>query len=332
MNMSTDALRQMNAEVIRGTLRSGAVLTKAEIAAHTGLSYPTCNTIVNELMAGGEVLEQTHPPSGSGRPATLYRYNPDWGRLLCLNLTDDDHPHARFAAYNPLGACTLQSSSRFGGHDLPSLLHLIEKLAAPYSTAKALAVSIPGTTMDGRRVDTCDIPCLQAYPLADTLEKMLGLPVRVENDMNLAALGLSESGEAPAKTSIAVVYFSKKNCPGAGLLADGRILRGATGFAGEVGWLPSIPDFSRPISRSQTVDMIYRVLLSIIAVFNPHTILVSGELLAPDMIPEIEALYAAHVPSQFLPQLLHQPSFEPYILRGLYTQTLQSLAPPKINI
>ncbi|MBP0573872.1 ROK family protein, partial [Mycobacterium tuberculosis] len=71
-------------------------------------------------------------------------------------------------------------------------------------------------------------------PLAVLLADRLGCPVALENDVNIAALG--EARIRPAAPSLAFISFGTG--VGLGALVNGRLLRGATGAAGEIGFLP----------------------------------------------------------------------------------------------
>ena len=78
-------------------------------------------------------------------------------------------------------------------------------------------------------------------PLRDELERRLGLPVAIENDVNVATLG------AVALSGIRdLVYLSIGTGLAAGLVLDGQLRRGASGAAGEVGHVPVDPD-RRPV-------------------------------------------------------------------------------------
>jgi predicted NBD/HSP70 family sugar kinase len=68
---------------------------------------------------------------------------------------------------------------------------------------------------------------------AGELERRLGVPVRVENDANLGALAETVWGAGRGRRL--VVYIKAASGIGAGFAVDGRIFRGATGTAGEIG-------------------------------------------------------------------------------------------------
>lgn len=77
-------------------------------------------------------------------------------------------------------------------------------------------------------------------PLGEKLQKILGIPVFVENDANLAALGEYRFGAGQGSRHM--VYVTVSTGIGGGLILDGRIYRGTGGGAGEVGHMVLVPD------------------------------------------------------------------------------------------
>ena len=73
-------------------------------------------------------------------------------------------------------------------------------------------------------------------PIRDVMEQEFGIPVQVLNDANAAALGEAWIGAAKGKKNVVVVTIGTG--VGGGILVDGRILLGASGFAGELGHVP----------------------------------------------------------------------------------------------
>lgn len=80
-------------------------------------------------------------------------------------------------------------------------------------------------------------------PLRDLLAARLGLPVRVDNDANCAALGEQWAGAARGKAHVLLVTLGTG--VGGGLILGGEVYRGAGGFAGEVGHMAVVPDGPR---------------------------------------------------------------------------------------
>lgn len=97
----------------------------------------------------------------------------------------------------------------------------------------AVALGIPGQVEDGIIQIAVNLN-LTAYPLAEILSKRLQIPVVLENDVRLAAIGAYEYLNTRQPLS-SLVYLSVGTGISAGVVLDGRLLRGTTGMAGEIG-------------------------------------------------------------------------------------------------
>lgn len=119
---------------------------------------------------------------------------------------------------------------------------LVEKLHALFQeTPPVLAgVGIPGFIDKGRtQIIRCpNLPGYADFPLASALEGRTGVPVRLENDANAAALAEARLGAGVGWMD--QVYLSLGSGVGGGFIANGALVRGE-GFAGEVGHLTIDP-------------------------------------------------------------------------------------------
>ena len=85
-----------------------------------------------------------------------------------------------------------------------------------------------------------NLPDWNFYPLCDTLKTRLGLPVLLDNDANCAAWGEFRFGAGRGSRFMCYITFST-GC-GMGIIIDGKLYRGATGTAGEIGHTVVNPD------------------------------------------------------------------------------------------
>lgn len=88
---------------------------------------------------------------------------------------------------------------------------------------------------DGRVLVSPDLPGLAGLPLADTLRERLGVPTAIDNDDLLAAIGEASHGAARGRRDVAFLSFGYGL--GAGLIVDGRPVRGASSSAGAIAFL-----------------------------------------------------------------------------------------------
>jgi predicted NBD/HSP70 family sugar kinase len=115
----------------------------------------------------------------------------------------------------------------------------VVSIAARLSTARPLVVGVgvpAPATSDGRIGAFVNAPRLNGAPLRALLEARLGVPVTVENDVNLAALAELHHGRGRGARDL--VFIAVGTGVGMGIIAGGQIVRGATGGAGEIGALP----------------------------------------------------------------------------------------------
>lgn len=103
---------------------------------------------------------------------------------------------------------------------------------------RAAGASVPGPLdVDrGLLVHPPNMPGWDRVPIRDWLSESLGCPVSLENDANAAALAESQFGAGRGHAH--VVYMTMSTGVGGGLILDGRVERGASGGAGEVGHVP----------------------------------------------------------------------------------------------
>jgi len=118
-----------------------------------------------------------------------------------------------------------------------ALLDLVRSLLANGEGAAFVGVGVPGW-VDGRTGMVGHAPNLvwRNVPLRDRLARALPLPVAVENDANVALLG--ELWRGAARGAEWVLFFALGTGVGGAILAEGKLLRGARGFAGEFGHIP----------------------------------------------------------------------------------------------
>ena len=131
---------------------------------------------------------------------------------------------------------------------------LVEVLCAAVAEAAAAAgiavrdtagvgVGVPGPTdpRAGVLLDPPNLPAdCRALPLGAILGARLGLPVSVENDANAAAIGELRFGAGRGAADM--IYITMSTGIGAGVVADGRLVRGAGLTAGEIGHMLLAPE------------------------------------------------------------------------------------------
>jgi glucokinase len=114
-----------------------------------------------------------------------------------------------------------------------------EKARRPVHSVAAIGIGVPGPVDAERGIvgePVTHVPALAGRALATELRRRVGVRVSVDNDVNALALGEATLGAGRGARS--VVVLSMSTGVGAGIVLEGRLVRGAAGFGGELGHTP----------------------------------------------------------------------------------------------
>ena len=221
-------------------VRLGIAITRRELIRVTGLSRSTVTQRVDLLLAAGLLREFAGEAEGRGRPTGGLAFNEHFGHVLVARLHAE---RAELAVLDLSGRVLHRREYPIVIGDGPeSVLADVEaRLGAlvadtgvnPTATI-ALGVGVPGPVdvSVGRVIQPPVMPGWHDYPVQDRLAARLGVPVFVENDANLMALGEQRSQWPGAPTLLLVKVDAGI---GAGIVIDGRLYRGVDGGAGDIG-------------------------------------------------------------------------------------------------
>ncbi|MER6748771.1 ROK family transcriptional regulator [Streptomyces sp. PDY-4] len=237
-------LRAMNDRTALDLLLEHGPLSRARIGGLTGLSKPTASQLLARLEAAGLVLATGTTEGRPGPGARLYEVNPAAAYAAGLDVT----PRRIRAAVADLTGRTV------GRHELrtpvrrsatPVVRQVTDALdgaagAAGLSRAdiRRLVIGTPGAfdPDTGRLRYASHLPGWHSPTLLDELAAALPMPLAYENDVNLVAVAEQRLGAARGHGDFVLLW--NQEGLGAALVLGGRLHRGRTGGAGEVGFLP----------------------------------------------------------------------------------------------
>ncbi|WP_369199701.1 ROK family transcriptional regulator [Streptomyces sp. PU-14G] len=251
-------LRYGNMERVLEVLRRKGPSSRAEVATATGLSRTTLSGIVGQLLADNVLLEESAPadgaPAGRGRPVHRLVLNPSSAQAVGIEMGRE---RLRVAIANASHEITAsggvhwpkRSSAREQADAALALLRdLATREGIDLAGLSGVGIGTPGpggTTggSAGPATDTAPGVPRHRQSVADRVAESLGVPVLADNNTRLAALGEAIWGAARGAGDALHVTLSYG--VGGGLVAQGRLFRGAQGAAGEIGHISVDPEGAR---------------------------------------------------------------------------------------
>ncbi|GHB23229.1 hypothetical protein GCM10010377_11540 [Streptomyces viridiviolaceus] len=237
-------LRAMNDRAALDLLQEHGPLSRTRIGELTGLSKPTASQLLARLEAAGLVLAGGTTEGRPGPGAQLYEVNPAAAYAAGL----DVRPGRIVAAVADVTGRTV------GRHETPTpgsgagtsvvrqvtgaLDGAVEAAGLARADVRRLVIGTPGAfdPGTGRLRYASHLPGWHSPGLLGDLAAALPMPVEYENDVNLAAVAEQRLGAARGHEDFVLLW--NQEGLGAALVLGGRLHRGFTGGAGEVGFLP----------------------------------------------------------------------------------------------
>jgi predicted NBD/HSP70 family sugar kinase len=221
-------------------LRDGRARTRAELIQLTGLSRATLSQRIDALLLQRLIMPAEQPTPSGGRPATAFSFNRRAGLVLAADL---GVTHATIAVSDLGGAILAERVA-----DLPidrgpeptlswvfdTFRELLAERGHTLADVYGVGVGLPGPVdhESGEPVDPPVMPGWDGFPVPGWLGERIGVPVLVDNDVNIMALG--EHWAAYPKVEH-LIFVKVGTGIGCGVIAGGRLHRGARGAAGDIG-------------------------------------------------------------------------------------------------
>jgi predicted NBD/HSP70 family sugar kinase len=232
-------LKDLNERTVLDVIRTAAPISRAEISRHAGISKPTVSQALQSLLSAGLVRETAHGGDGPSYGATFFEQVPEAAFVLGLDLGAH---FVRGAVCDVRGEIRARQDvelreptatvARDAIVGLTSAL--ISAAGARPELVDSVVLGVPGAVdIDTGRISLAiNVAGLEDGDFRGELARALELPLTIENDINLAALGERWRGVAQGLDDFA--FLSVGTGLGAGLVLRGELHRGHSGFAGEI--------------------------------------------------------------------------------------------------
>ncbi|WP_369021143.1 ROK family transcriptional regulator [Streptomyces californicus] len=242
MRASPSTARAINDRLALGLLQQHGPLTAAQLKTETGLSRPTVADLVERLGAAG--LIEVVGESGAvrrGPNAKLYGIVAGRAHLAALDVRLGS---VSVVVTDLLGATLAEDALPIGGDTgtgpaverAAALLESAARAAGPVPL-HSVGIGAPGLIdpATGELRDSTGLPAWHRG-LVRELQRRLPATVLVENETNLAAVAELREGAAKGRDTFVLLWLGQGI--GAAVMLDGKLRQGASGGAGEIGFLP----------------------------------------------------------------------------------------------
>ncbi len=237
-----DYIGRLNQKTVLQEIQLNGPISRAKVAQETGLSKPSVSRAVGVLLRENLIFEEDPPLNyvEIGRKPTLLRFNVKAGYFesidiggikLTFGLGD--------LSKEPLQIYSFKNPGNW--EEIVELIcsevkKTIEKAGISFEKLKGIGIAARGVVdlEKGTVSSAPDISGMNEYPLRDKLESRLSVPVWIENDVNLAAVGEFCKEKRNYKN---MVYISLGRAIGGAIILNGQLFHGANYYAGEIGWL-----------------------------------------------------------------------------------------------
>ena len=351
-------IKLLNKDVIEGIIKVNGPITKPEIARLTNLSLVTVNKTVDILVRENKVKLSDVQDSTVGRRAQYFEINEELHYIIGLHYDCNMYIGA---VSNSIGEIIYRKEFpvRSGSYeevmeDTCRALDELSEFCTGHEIA-AIGLGVPGVVKEGIVTNIPNIPGWEGVDVSHALEETYGAPVLLENDINLAAMGVYYGQYRERVDSLALVYLEQGI--GSGLILGRELFKGATNFAGELSFLPvrrnsdGLPassrykgDFEHTViyleeelrqssgaKKKELKGLLRRTvadgLLSIICVINPEVIgLVCSQISRSD-VKLIEYLLNECIGEEHVPKLIKLDDIREQSIHGLIGMCIREITP-----
>ena len=242
-------------------LLDGHARTKADLVHLTGLARSTVSSRVDALLASGLVIAAGEAASTGGRPPSRVAFNPRAGLVLAVDLGAS---HATVAVSDLAGKILASATELLDIASGPEAV-LDRVVAVGTDLLKGdvpqgipvvgVGVGVPGPVehSTGRPYNPPIMPGWDRFDIPAYVQQTFAVPVLVDNDVNVLALG-EQTASFPDTADL--IFVKVATGIGAGIIAGGVLQRGAQGSAGDMGHVrvPRTPDSPRESDEDRDLE------------------------------------------------------------------------------
>lgn len=240
---SSPVARQQSVRLVVERLLRDRSVSRAEIARSTGLSKQTISEVMRDLERDGWVHEDGQIQGNVGRSAVTYALRPEAAFVLGIDLGGTKLHVALADLHGVTVVESIEPTTSDGGSAVVAQIGrmtdaLLQRAGVSAQRLRGGVMGSPGIVdpASGGIVIAPNIAGLDSLDVRAALRERLDIDIAIENDVNLAAIGEHWRGNSRKARTFAFIALGTGI--GMGIFADGHLIRGARGAAGEVAYLP----------------------------------------------------------------------------------------------
>lgn len=351
-------IKLLNKDVIAGIIKAEGPITKPEIAKITNLSLVTVNKTVDILLSENKVKVSEIKDSSVGRRAQYFEMNEELYYIIGLHYERNAYLGA---VANSIGEIIYRQEFPVDTGSYKSVMadtYFALDSLVDYGKGHeiaAIGLGVPGVVKEGIVSNIPTIPCWEGLDVSKLLEERYGTAVFLENDINLAAIGVYNSDYKEKADNLALIYLDQGI--GSGLILNREIFKGSTNFAGELSYLPvekmAMGDGKSSRYRGAFEHTVVRLeeeiressgarkkelksllrstvangLLSLSCLINPEVIVLVCSQLSKNDIKLLEEPLREWIGEEHLPRLVRLENIREQSMSGLLSMCIREITP-----
>jgi predicted NBD/HSP70 family sugar kinase len=217
-------------------------VSSADLSDRVGKSIPVITKVISELVESGHVVENGYAASTGGRRPLVYSLKADEIYIVAVAM---DQLYSRITIFDGLNnevlpAETFELKLLDNNHSVDALVGIVNEAITRSGIDRfkiiGVGIGMPGFVNAKQGINYSYLPSPDNESLLNYLEKSLQLPVHLDNDSSLIALAELKFGVARGRKDVMVINIGWGI--GLGMIVNGELFRGHSGYAGEFSHIP----------------------------------------------------------------------------------------------
>ena len=289
INGKPKIIKEINMALVRKKYHKKFTYNKAKLSKLLGLSLPTINKCVDELLEKEivKVFEGEVEVKGSGKKPIFYEINSDHVSYIAAYFKGTV---LTVREYNLLGKVKNEKVKKLKeDSDEKILISVLDKMikeSKNKENIEAISIGIAGIMEENGSINNVyTLKNFNGIFLKEVLEERYDIPIIIENDANLVTFGLVDKIEFNTRD---LVYIYLGTGIGTGTVINGKLHKGKSNFSGEIGELPvstdkTLEDDYKEIIKRKDMEKFEKLIIFIlminISILNPEIIVLSSDIL-----------------------------------------------------